>query len=150
MGGEYPAGREYNFWGDNPTATAHVVDNWPGRITYSGFELGQDITSGASLTVEGPENDPVRAAYRWYVGYNSSRPSWDPLTVLYACRGLGDMFEYGNESGYNHVFSDGSNTWVYDQTRTNQHWLRLKIHKETAGRELDRLYLQGARSFSYC
>jgi hypothetical protein len=146
MGGEYPSGREFNFWGDNSTTTAHVVNNWQGRITFSGAELGGKVTSGARLTVEGPENDPVRAAYRWYVGYNASRQSWDPLTVLYSCQGLGGMFEYANQFGYNHVFSNGSNTWVYDQTKTSQHWLRLKVKSVTAEQELDRLFLEGAKS----
>jgi hypothetical protein len=148
MGGEYPSGREYNFWGDNPTTTAHVVNNWNGHITYSGAELGGNVTSGAPLTVEGPDNDPVRAAYRWYVGYNTSRQSWDPLTVLYACQGLGDLFEYANDFGYNHVSPNGSNTWVYDQAKTDQHWLRLKVNSVTAGQELDRMFLKGAKSAS--
>lgn len=148
MGGGYPSGHEYNFWGGNPTAAAYVVNNWKGRITYSGTEIGGHVFSGASLTVEGPDNDPVRAAYRWHVGYNMSRQSWDPLTVLYACQGVGGLFEYANHFGYNHVFPNGSNTWVYDEARTNQHWLRLKVDNMTAGQELDRLFKEGARSAS--
>lgn len=146
MGGQYPSGREYNFWGDNPITTAHVVNDWPGHITYLGSNQGDNVMSGAPLTVEGPENDPVRAAYRWYVGYNTSRPSWDPLTILYACQGLGSLFGYANKFGYNHVFPNGSNTWIYDPTKIRQHWLRLKVDNETAGRELDQLFLNGARS----
>ena len=144
MGGEYPSGREFNFWADNPARAAHVVNNWEGRITYSGAELGGRVYSGAALTVEGPENDPVRAAYRWYVGYNASRQSWDPLTVLYACQGLGGLFEYANDFGYNHVFPNGSNTWVEDPEKTSQHWLRLKVDNVTAGYELDQMFLKGA------
>ncbi|TVY12826.1 hypothetical protein LARI1_G009161 [Lachnellula arida] len=146
MGGEYPSGSEYNFYGGNPALTAHVVNNWQGRITFSGSELGGNVTSGAPLTVEGPESDPVRAAYRWYIGYNNSRYSWDPLTVLYACQGLGDLLEYANENGYNHVFPNGSNTWIFDQSRTSQKWLQLKVDNVTAGQELDRLFLEGANS----
>jgi hypothetical protein len=148
MGGEYPSGRGYNFWGDNPATAVLVVNNWKGRITYSGGEMGRNVFSGAPLTVDGPESDPVRAAYRWYVGYNTSRQSWDPLTVLYACHGLGALFEYVNDFGYNHVFPNGSNTWVYDQTKTSQHWLRLKVDSVTAGQELDRMFLKGAKSVS--
>lgn len=148
MGGEYPSGREFNFWGDNPLTTAHVVNNWKGRITYSGAELGGNVFSGAPLTVEGSYNDPVGAAYRWYVGYNASRKSWDPLTILYACQGLGDLFEYANGCGYNHVFQNGSNAWVYDTSKTSQHWLRLKVGNLTAAQELDRLFLNGVKSVS--
>jgi hypothetical protein len=148
MGGSYPSGAEYNFFGDNPFATAHVINNWPSSVpvTFSGGELGGNVLSGARLTTEGPKNDPVKAAYQWYVGYNTSRSSWDPLTVLYAIRGLGDTFEYGNTFGYNHVFSNGSNEWVFDQERTGQRWLKLRVDNVTAGKELDDLYLKSANS----
>lgn len=94
-------------------------------MPHAGSELGGNVTSGAPLTVQGPENDPVAAAYRWYTGYNKSRFSWDPLTV---------------------VHPNGSNAWVYDETVTDQHWLRLKVDNETAAQELDRLFLEGAAS----
>ena len=66
MGGSYPCGREYNFFGYNSTAAAHVVNKWPGAVTFSGDELGRNVWSGARLMVEGPVGDPVRAAYEWY------------------------------------------------------------------------------------
>lgn len=146
MGGEYPSGREYNFFGDNPSTAAHVVNTWVGKTTFSGLEMGKEVLSGALLTVEGAPKDPVKAAYTWYVGYNKSRYSWDPLTVLYASRGLGDLFEYGGEFGYNHVFPDGSNAWVFDGEHTNHRWLKLKVDNETAGRVLDAHFLAGAES----
>ncbi|KAF2086024.1 inosine/uridine-preferring nucleoside hydrolase [Saccharata proteae CBS 121410] len=146
MGGAYPAGREYNFFGDNATSAAHVVNSWPGSIVFSGTELGGSVLSGASLTTDGPDHDPVKAAYSWYVGYNKTRYSWDPLTMLYAVQGLGNVFQFANEYGYNHVFANGSNAWVPDKTRKNQHWLELKVENVTAGEELDRLFLDGARS----
>jgi len=146
MGGSYPSGWEYNFGGYSPLTTAHLVNNWAGRITFSGSELGGNVMSGARFIVEGPKHDPVKAAYQWYVGYDTDRYSWDPLTVLYASQGLGDLFEYANEDGYNYVFPNGSNVWVFDEGRSDQHWLKLKVDNLTAGRELDRLYLEGARS----
>lgn len=147
MGGGYPAGHEFNFWGDNPLATAHVVNHWPHNIalTFLGTEVGEMVSSGAALTLLGPANDPVKAAYNWYVGYNTTRFSWDPLTVAYACQGLGTWFEYGNKGGYNYVFPNGSNVWREDKKRTNQHYLKLKVGNETVARELDGLYLEGAR-----
>lgn len=147
MGGQYPSGREYNFWGDNPYATAHVVNNWPGRMTFSGNELGENVLSGGRFSAEAAPTDPVAAAYKWYVGYNTSRYSWDPLTVLYACQGLGETFTYANHCGYNHVFANGSNAWMYEKTRSIQHWLQLKVSNASAGLLLDQLYIQGARSF---
>ncbi|KAK7977211.1 inosine/uridine-preferring nucleoside hydrolase [Apiospora saccharicola] len=149
MGGMYPAGREFNFFGDNPSLTAHVINTWRGLtpIVFSGGELGGSVMSGMRLMQEGPQTDPVRQAYMWYT-YGAARPSWDPLTVLFAMGdgGLGDLFEYGNEFGYNHVFANGSNEWVYDEAVTDQRFLRLRVSNETAAAELDRLYLVGANS----
>lgn len=108
--------------------------------------MGGGVLSGARLTVEGPKNDPVRAAYKWYVGHNSSRSSWDPLTTLYASGGLGHIFGYGNDFGYNHVFPNGSNAWVFDQEHISQRWLSLKVDDETAAKMLDQLFLSGAES----
>ncbi|KAK4639809.1 hypothetical protein QC761_711640 [Podospora bellae-mahoneyi] len=146
MGGEYPSGYEYNFWGSNPSITAHVVNTWKGSpITFSGFEIGQNVTSGLRLINEGPRDDPVKAAYVYY-GYTTARPSFDPLTVLYAMEGLGDLFEFGVEYGYNHVEQNGSNKWVYDKGVTGQRFLRLKVSEHEAGVEVDRRLLQAAWS----
>jgi len=144
MGGDYPSGYEFNFLADNPVETAHVVNSWPGGdVVFSGDELGRRVRSGAGLMMHGPASDPVRAAYMYYT-YNTSRFSWDPLTVLYAIGGLGDIFTYGNLFGYNHVEANGSNYWVHDEKVTNQHWLYLKTDNETAASILDRLFLDGA------
>lgn len=150
MGGGYPSGHEFNFWGDNPLTTAHVINNWPRTVpvTFLGTEVGDTVLSGAKLTTEGPEGDVVKAAYGWYVGYNTTRMSWDPLTVGYAVMGLGSWFSYGNMAGYNHVFANGSNVWVADEEITNQHYLQLAMNNVTVANELDGLYLEGMRRFS--
>jgi hypothetical protein len=145
MGGDYPAGYEYNFWGDNSLRTAHVINNWPGPVIFSGYSMGLNVSSGGRLMREGPSTDPVRSAYLWYT-YNVSRSSWDPLTLLYAMHGLGEVFELGNEFGYNYVHPNGSNNWVFDRNRTDQHWLRLKADKEKVEGQLDKLLVEGASS----
>lgn len=141
----YPSGYEYNFWGDNASLAAHVVNNWKGPISFSGYELGEKVMSGMRLMAEGPQSDPVRAAYTYYT-YNTSRPSWDILTLAYAMDGLGDLFEYGNVFGYNHVAGDGSNEWVYDESVTNQHWLRLRVSDKVASVEMDKRLVEAAWS----
>ncbi|KAK2057364.1 inosine/uridine-preferring nucleoside hydrolase [Colletotrichum caudatum] len=145
MGGGYPSGREFNFFGDNPLRTAHVINNWKGRMVFSGTELGSVVISGSKLLAEGPVSDPVRQAYIYYNFYKP-RESWDPLTVLYAMQGLGEVFEYGNENGHNFVYANGSNEWVFDGNVTNQFWLNLKVDNVTAAAALDKLYLEGALS----
>lgn len=66
MGGKYPSGQEFNFYSYSPSTTAHVVNNWPGRMVFSGKELGSNVLTAARFTVEGPKCDPSRAAYEWF------------------------------------------------------------------------------------
>lgn len=66
MGGQYPSGREFNFYWYSPAVTAHLVSTWPGRMVFSGNELGINVMTAARFTVEGPKCDPSRAAYEWY------------------------------------------------------------------------------------
>ncbi|KAK4221433.1 inosine-uridine preferring nucleoside hydrolase-domain-containing protein [Podospora fimiseda] len=144
MGGQYPRGREYNFWGRNASLTAHVVNNWKWPVVYAGFELGENVKSGKRLMTEGPQGNPASMAYKWYT-YGEPRESWDPLTVLYAIDGLdGDLFEYGNEVGYNFVHQDGLNEWIYDERVKNQHFLTLKMSEEKASGEVERRLLDAS------
>lgn len=147
MGGAYPSGREWNFFGGNVSLARHVVDAW-GRltpVTYVGDELGRLVISGDRLMAEGPEGDPVKAAYEWYSYGRGERPSWDALAVLWA---LGDdeMLEFGNEGGYNQVAADGSNAWVWDGSEKGQHWLKMRdgVDGAAVGERLEELYLKGA------
>ncbi|KAK5632037.1 hypothetical protein RRF57_007751 [Xylaria bambusicola] len=145
MGGGYPSGHEFNFWGSNASLTAHVVHTWKGRMVFLGEEVGKDIKSGGLLMSEGPSTDPARMAYIYYT-YYSPRQSWDPLTLLYAMNGLGSLFQFGNENGYNHVEADGTNRWVWDEKVQSQFFLKLAVDEETAAAELDRQFLEGAFS----
>lgn len=145
MGGKYPSGRSWNFWGSNPSLAAHVINtwSWEGRVTFIGGDVGKHVLTGGPLMAEGPKRDPVRMAYIYY-SYYEPRPSWDPLTILYAIHGLGDTFEIGNEYGYNHIHPDGTNEWVWTKQARKQHFLRLKADNQTVATEIDRLFLQGA------
>jgi hypothetical protein len=80
-------------------------------------------------------------------GYNNSRYSWDPLTVLYAVEGKGEIFEIGN-AGRNYVYPNGTNVWCNSTGPYPQHYLRLAVSSTTAGKRLDELYLRGATLFS--
>lgn len=145
MGGGYPSGHEFNFFGYDPSATAHVINSWKGPLVFSGSELGGNVSSGGRLMAEGPVGDPARAAYLYYT-YNTSRFSWDPLTMLYAIGGLGQLFEFGNDGGYNFVYANGSNAWVADESTTDQHWLKLKVDNATAAASLDQMMVEASWS----
>ena len=148
MGGGYPVGRRsWNFYGSKTQAAAHVINAWEGPITFVGEDVGKKVLSGRPLIFDGPENDPVRMAMIYY-SYTRPIRSWDPLTIMYAAYGLGDMFEFGNVRGYNRINADGSNEWVNEATDKHQHYLRLKISNEEAAAILDEKYLEAARKFA--
>lgn len=145
MGGGYPSGRSWNFWGSNGSLAAHVINTWVGRMVFVGDDVGKDVKSGGELMSAGPKTDPVRMAYIYY-SYYEPASSWDPLAILYAIGGLGGLFKYGNEYGYNHVDAYGANRWVWDRKVQNQFFLMLKVNNKTAAEELDWLFLKGALS----
>jgi len=111
MGGKIPEGREANLIHDGPAA-AYAVEHWPTPIVFSGWEIGQEIMTGAGLN-SAPTSCPVRRGYELYNGLNH-RQSWDQTAVLYAVRGLdGGLADYWDvrTDGYLHVNQDGSNEW---------------------------------------
>ncbi|KIW07254.1 uncharacterized protein PV09_02109 [Verruconis gallopava] len=148
MGGDYPKGHSWNFWGSNSALSAHVVNTWDGRITFIGGEVGKHVLTGGSLMAKGPYSDPVRMSYIYYT-YLNMHASWDPLAIMYAAYGLGDLFEFGNQHGYNHVEPNGTNNWIDDPSKVEQHYLHLKTSESKAAAKLDKLYLHAARKFSY-
>lgn len=145
MGGGYPSGYSWNFWGSDPGLAAHAINTWEGRITFTGEDVGRDVKTGSSIMFKGPEDDPVRQAYIYYNFYKS-HSSWDPLAVLYAIDGHGNMFTNGTDSGYNYIEPNGTNRWISDETRQDQTFLRLKMRNEEVTAELDRRLLEAVTS----
>lgn len=111
MGGRFPEGREANLINDGPAA-AYAIEHWPTPIIFSGWEIGNEIMTGARLS-EAPAGTPVRRGYELYNGLKD-RQSWDQTAVLYAVRGLdgglADCWEVHSQ-GHLHVNDDGSNAW---------------------------------------
>jgi hypothetical protein len=147
MGGTYPSGWEYNF-ATNISATRTVLTEWPSTvpITFSGFELGSRIFSGQRLPELASEDSPVLAAYQWYGDRcNTTRESYDPVTVLYGALGLGEVFEFADSRGFNEIADDGNNTWVEDGVERGRRWLRLKggVDEAYVGDMLEHLYVGG-------
>lgn len=96
----------------------------------------------------GPSSDPVGAAYCWYTA-GKPRESWDPLTMLYAIEGLGEVFEVANVGGHNYVDpDDGHNEWIMvdndKQPGCRFEWLKLKVTTQEAEQRLDNMYLAAA------
>lgn len=157
MGGTYPGpGWEFNF-GEFPSATKSVLENFPPnvQVTFSGFELGADVFSGKGLKQKKKQCDddeeeerdlkesPIRAAYEWYVGRCSTlRESWDPITTLYGILGLKglslneklngdeeDLFEFGNVGGggYNKIVESNGTNLWIDDDGQQHNQRWLKL-----------------------
>ena len=155
MGGYYPSSpkSEFNFdcgkgqmveEDECRGSTKFVVDNMPSSVkfVFSGFELGVIVNSGAALTNCAPDNNPCRKAYIDYRGPDKDRYSWDPVTTLYAVRGLAaiNSTEAGR-GGRNDVDSEGNNKWVQSSDSSSQSYLVLAQGAEgDLGRTLDALY----------
>jgi inosine-uridine nucleoside N-ribohydrolase len=152
MGGQYPAGRESNFFVD-AAATRTVVDEWPTPIMFSGFEIGQMIFTGPRLSTGTPPDNPVRVAYELWDRVFAQRfqpdfdlesgiwphSSYDQTAVLYAVRGLGDYWE-ANRDGRNRVHEDGSNEWVPGPS-SGHAYLVEKMPREEVARIIEDLML---------
>lgn len=110
MGGRYPRHLDPGVYGNfkpDPASAVEAARDWPTEIVFSG--LGQDIITGMSLR-RAPETNPVRQVYDFYLKGKPGRPSWDPITVLYAVR-PDEPFWRLHEQGYNHIFPNGTNEW---------------------------------------
>ncbi|MBR9776246.1 MAG: nucleoside hydrolase [Cytophagales bacterium] len=109
MGGKFPNGKEANFYRPDPESTQIAVKNWPGKVIFSGWEIGNNIITGADYLKHALDSDhPVSLAYQLFNGYQG-RQSWDQTSILVA---LSDK-KYWNLSpkGNVIVYEDGSNAW---------------------------------------
>lgn len=123
MGGRYPRhlnpGEFGNFKPD-PDAAVQVAEEWPTQVIFTG--LGDDVYTGESLQ-DTPDDNPVKVAYRLFLGDRPARNSWDLFAVLYAVRPQ-QPFWLMQKEGYNHIFDNGTNEWR--DTNQENHWL-LKV-----------------------
>ena len=92
MGGRWDrkVGMEYNFcaYGLNREAAAYICEHCPVPLTFLGFEVGKDIVTGGK-TVPGLTG-LAYAAHRSPEG----KPSWDPMTALFAITGSAEKAGY--------------------------------------------------------
>jgi hypothetical protein len=132
MGGKIPEGREANLIHDGPAA-AYAIEHWPTPIVFSGWEIGQQIMTGAKLR-QAPKGTPVRRAYELFNGLNN-RQSWDQTAALYAVRGLdGGLADYWDvvTRGHLHVNQDGSNQWRTSPDKDHAYLVRKMDPKKIA------------------
>ncbi len=124
MGGRYPKHLDPGVFGNfkpDPRSTVEALRDWPGVIVFTG--LGDDLLTGGRLR-ETPTDNPVRQAYEIYLGKTPTRPSWDPIAVLYAVRPDAPFWNI-RATGHNHIFPNGCNEWR-EGPPTNHRLLELR------------------------
>lgn len=111
----YPYGCEHNFRARGSSQfTGKTIDQWPTRILFSGYEIGENIRTGPRL-IELEENHPVRRAYARHPSEPliNGRMSWDQTAVLAAARAP-EMYWDISEPGRAVVDEEGCNSWIND------------------------------------
>ncbi|WP_228713730.1 nucleoside hydrolase [Arundinibacter roseus] len=139
MGGQYPSGKEANFYRPDPASTVDCLAQWKLPVTFAGWEVGQQlVTGGADFKAKATENSPVYRAYSLYNNFKG-RASWDQVSVLEAVEGVEPYFERVTE-GQCVVASDGSNTWQAPANGLHG-YLRMKAPTEVIRKRIDDLML---------
>lgn len=115
MAGAFPGGREYNVFIDS-VSSEYVFNTWPGKIIFTGFEIGSKIFTGLRLINSEISNSPVKDAFRIAMAKSESdrngRMSWDQTAVLIGVYGTDRFFE--TKRGRIIVNPNGSNRWEDD------------------------------------
>lgn len=115
MAGRFPEGREFNIYIDS-VSSKFVFENWPGKIIFTGFEIGWEIRTGLRLMESPAENSPVKDVFRISIPLSEEdklgRMSWDETAVLIGVYGTNGFFD--TVRGRIVVNDDGSNGWTDD------------------------------------
>ncbi len=137
MGGMFPKGKEANFYRPDPGSTKFAVDNWPGEVVFAGWEIGNEIITGAEYLKKSlPKESPVWRAYELYNNFQG-RQSWDQASILYAVSSSNEYWEV-NRNGTCIVNEDGSNSWM-DGPVSNHGYLKEKMNPAEVAKVVDAL-----------
>ena len=139
MGGAETSGREFNLITDS-IAAQNALNNWPGEVVYSPFELGNAILTGKRLVESGITGSPVIDTFTMCLPQDDSngRMSWDQTAALAAVRPDCGLFEMTR--GTNVIDEHGVNTWTPDPNGKDL-MMKLVVAPEVAAEYLERLML---------
>jgi inosine-uridine nucleoside N-ribohydrolase len=118
MGGQYPSGKEANFYRPDPLSTVYCVNHWEKEIVFCGWEVGNLVITGdLKLKNMLGLKHPVYRAYELYNNF-AGRPSWDQLAVYLLLDQFSDYFS--TVAGRCVVDPDGVNRW--ENNPEGLHW----------------------------
>lgn len=139
MGGQYPQGKEANFYRPDPASTVNSLAKWTLPVTFAGWELGNQLVSGGASFQS--RCSPASPIYRGYELYNNfkGRASWDQVSILEAVEGAAPYFTE-QKDGHCAVAPDGSNQWLSPANGTHG-YLRLSQPAEKVVERIEALML---------
>jgi len=137
MAGWYPKGKEYNLYMDS-TASRYCTEHWPTPVIFTGFEIGEKITTGLKLIAGPALNSPVKDAFRIAMTgageLQKGHMSCDQTAVLIAVYGPDKFFT--TVKGTIKVNLDGSNSW--EENPSGKHsYVKMKMSPDSLGRFIE-------------
>lgn len=136
--------KEFNVKIDAP-ASQNVFDNWPGKIVFSGFEIGAGIHTGLPIVNSSITKSPVKDVFAWSIPMDpqdkNGRMSWDETAVLFAVRGAANYFDL--KEGKIIGKPDGNNGW--DEKQKGHYYLVQKMPIPDIERVIDELIMHPPR-----
>jgi inosine-uridine nucleoside N-ribohydrolase len=137
MGGQFPTGKEANFYRPDPQSTVDVISKWKLPVVFAGWEVGnQIVTGGKQFKEKVKQGSPV---YRGYELYNNfaGRASWDQISILEAVEGAEPYFTV-EKNGHVKVAGDGSNSWAQPPSG-NHGFLKIKAGIDAIQQKIESL-----------
>ncbi|HIW74199.1 MAG TPA: nucleoside hydrolase [Firmicutes bacterium] len=126
--------REYNILGDIQAAQ-RFIHGCPVPVTFIDFYLGEDVKTGGRLTAAGDMSHPITFIYT--VHGSPRRSSWDPITVLYAVRGLDGCWA---ESAPGRVTVTNDGRTIFTPLPDGRHcYLQSLLPSEAVAERIDQL-----------
>ena len=151
MGGQFPSGTdEWNFNGNMPGVTRYVLDHIDVPVTFSGFEVGRAIQTGAVFNgLE--EHHPLQVGFKhfsahapWikqhFRGAILDNSTFDQTAVLYAVRGGVGRYWDRVEDGWCQADTAGGNRWVPGRN-SNHSYLKLRDNAEVMEQIIESIML---------
>lgn len=134
MAGEFPlGGGEFNIKCD-ASAAKKVAEEWPGKIIFSGFEIGKDILTGKEVAQMNVKDSPIKETYQMCLSQDNpeGRNSWDQTAVLVAIKGHDPYF---NLKTGTIVINDttGANKWIDNPNGKHAYLIKKRPENEIAG-----------------
>jgi len=120
MGGQFPEGKEANFYRPDPGSTVYCLQEWKKPVIFAGWEVGDKIkTGGDYLKSKLTPTSPVYRAYQLYNNFQG-RASWDQVVVFLLKEEANKYFDTV-KTGYCQVYEDGSNKWLLDKDSRHEY-----------------------------